>query len=173
MRNANKRAWIHDWFYILSPATIVVLDPCSVEAQSYERSETKIVQAIRGNDTVCIINSTQIHTHTNTLAFNFVFHSLSSSIIVVLDSSLPSSAEKLYSESEAQLYVHVGKNQYRCAYTFHAETNNKKCSKSFFLRTFSSNDCRLRFALVCFSLDTFFWKWNVNNVHPWLYVGDI
>ena len=36
----KTRAHHHAWFHILSLATIVVLDPCSVEAQSYQTSET-------------------------------------------------------------------------------------------------------------------------------------
>ena len=59
-------------------------------------------------DTVCIIDSTRI----NARAIKFVFDSLSSSIIVVLDSFFPSSAEKLYSESEPRPYMYVGENQY-------------------------------------------------------------
>ena len=60
--------------------------------------------------------------------------SLSSSIIVVLDSFFPSSAEKLYSESEARPCVYVGKNQHydvRIRFMQSLTTTTKR-SKTFF-----------------------------------------
>ena len=50
----KTRAHHHAWFHILSLATIVVLDPCSVEAQSYIKEvKQSIVQSMRVNDNVC------------------------------------------------------------------------------------------------------------------------
>ena len=60
---------------------------------------------------MCMIYSTQI-THTRAFKFKFALDPLSSSIIVVLDSFFPFSAEKLYSESEARPYVYIGRGQY-------------------------------------------------------------
>ena len=37
MRNTNAFTRMHAWFHILSLASIVVLDPCSVETHSYDK----------------------------------------------------------------------------------------------------------------------------------------
>ena len=71
------------------------------------KMKPKIAQTVRGNDIVSIIDRLWIHPR----AFKFVSHSLSPSIVFVLDSFFPLWGEKLYSESEARPYAYVGKYQ--------------------------------------------------------------